>query len=248
MSFKQISIVSCLAVLITLQSCVYNFDRHKIENWHKLRATGEAALVKHDYENARKCFEQAVEIAEPLKNEPVRLAISLEELSKVCLETKNKDLAVEIYNKALALANKRSQTPQRQLDILENELGECLINIGQVFVADKNYSQAAICFREARALFASVFKDRAPILTNYIMTSYLAWAVDGLGTSYKELGQIKEAKQAYFSLQEYNIINGLPEEIKRRLLSDFCTIPETSEKEKQKYADILGCVYEKSTI
>src|SRR5271170_7073716 len=105
-----------------------DFNRHKIENWRKLRATGEVALVKHDYAAAQKAFEEALKVVEPIDHEPVRLAISLEELSKVCLETNDIPLATSIFVQALTLANKRSRTPSKQLNVLESELGQCLVN------------------------------------------------------------------------------------------------------------------------
>lgn len=198
-------------------------------------------MVKHDYAAAQKSFQEALDIAEPIHNQPVRLAVSLEEMSRLCLETNDIQLANNIYNQALALASKRAQAPHRQLEVLESELGECFINIGRVFTAAKKYDQAAIAYREARALFIDVYKNSPPLLNNYIAASYLAWAMDGLGTSYKELGQLKEARQAYFSVGDYNIVKGLASELKQKLLTDFCQIPDTTKEDKEKYAIILGC-------
>lgn len=217
-----------------------DFNRHKIENWYKLRATGEAACAKHDYVTARKSFEEALKIAAPIKNEPARLAITLEELSKVCLATNDLPLATSIFDQALALANKRSQTSSKQLDVIESELGQCLINVAKVFAKEKKYAQAAVAFREARALLAGVYKKSSPALPNFITATYLALSIDGLGTSYKEMGQLKEARQAYFSVKDYNLIDGLSIEVKDKLVEDFCTIPDTSQEEKEKYAATLG--------
>jgi tetratricopeptide (TPR) repeat protein len=228
-------------LILSFQACTFDINHHKIENWHKIRATGEAAMVKHDYVAAQKSFEEALKIVEPIHNEPVRLAVSLEELSRVCLETNDMQLTTNICNQAMSLANKRSQTPHKQLDVLENELGECLINIGRVYSKAKKYDQAAIAFREARALMVDVYKNSPPMLANFIAASYLAWSVDGLGTSYKELGQLKEARQAYFSVADYNVIKGLSQEYKQKLLTDFCLIPDTSKEDKEKYASTLGC-------
>lgn len=235
------SLFSICALAIALQSCTIDFNHHKIENWHKLRAIGEGAMVKHDYATAQKSFQEALNLVEPIHNEPVRLAVSLEELSRVCLETNDVEMATAIYKQALSLANKRSQTPAKQLDVLESELGECLINIGRVLTKDKKYDKAAIAFREARALFIDVYKNSPPMLANFIAASYLAWSIDGLGSSYKELGQLKEARQAYFSVANYNVIKGLSEEFKQKLLADFCAIPETTQEDKEKYASMLGC-------
>jgi tetratricopeptide (TPR) repeat protein len=217
-----------------------DFNRHKIENWHKLRATGEVALVKRDYVGAQKSFEEALKIVEPIHKEPVRLAVSLEELSKVCLATNDTQLATSICIQALALANKRAQTPARQLNVLESELGQCLLNTAQVFSTAKKYDQAAISFKEARTLFAEVYKNSPPISLNFSASSNVALSIDGLGTSYKELGQLKFARQAYFSLGDYNVIKGLPEEYKHKLLTDFNSIPDTSKEDKEKYAKMLG--------
>jgi len=217
-----------------------DFNRHKIENWHKLRATGEVALVKHDYAAAQKAYEEALKIVEPIHHQPVRLAVSLEELSKVCLETHDIQLATSICNQALTLANKRSQTPVNQLNVLGSELGQCLMNVGNVFAKTKKYDQAAIAFGEARALFAEVYKNSPPISLNFSAASQLALSVDGLGTSFKELGQFKGARQAYFSVGDYNVIKGLSEEFKRQLLANFCSIPDTSKEDKDKYAKMLG--------
>jgi len=234
------SILSFLIFALFLQSCTIDFNSHKIENWRKLRATGEAALAKHDYATAQKKFEEALKIVEPINHEPVRLAVSLEELSKVCLETNDIALATRIFVQALTLANKRSQTPAKQLNVLESELGECLTNVGFIFAKAKKYDQAAIAFREARVLFAEVYKNSLPIALNFSAASYLALSIDGLGTSYKELGHFKEAKQAYFSLGDYNASKGLSQEFKRKLLANFCLIPDTSKEDKDKYVQMLG--------
>ncbi len=237
--FKQISLYLSFALL--LQGCTAYGDRQKIDNWHRLLATGEAALAKHDNAAAEKSFEEAVKISAPFTKEPVRLAISLEDLSKVCLATSDVRQAATICDQALALANKRTQTPARQLDVLESSLGQCLNNVAQVFAKAKKYDQSAIAFREARAIFLDLYKRTPPTLSNYIIGSYVAWTVDGLGTSYKELGQLKEARQAYLSVQDYNIIKGLSMELRGKLVAGYCQIPDTNSADKQKFADLLGC-------
>ncbi len=239
-SINKLVLFSFLILTLSLQSCTIDFNRRKIENWHKLRATAEVALVKHDYVGAQKAFEEALKIVEPIQNEPVRLAISLEELSKVCAQTSDAQLATRIFVQALMLANKRSHTPTKQLNVLESELGHCLINVGGVFSRVKAHDQAAIAYRQARVLFADVYKNSPPFSLNFSASTYLALSIDGLGTSYKERGMLKEARKAYFSLGDYNATKGLSDEFKHKLLANFRSIPDTSKEDQNKYAKMLG--------
>ena len=226
---------AAIICLFLLPGCNYIARKHTIENWHQLRAAGDVAYYKHDYAAAQKCFDDALKIAQSMPDQPVRLAVVLEDLSKVCLAANDVGQALIIFDQALALANKRSQAPKKQIERIEESLGPCLNNLGQVFAKAKKYEQAAIAFREARALFLDLYKLASPILVNFIIGSYLAWTIDGLGTSYKEMGQLKEARQAYFSVKDYNIIKGLSLELRQKLVNDFSKIPDTPKDEQNQY-------------
>jgi len=226
---------------LSLHSCSYIFQAQAIESWHQLRAAGDVAFYKHDYATAQKSFQEASKIAQSIHDQPVRLAVALEDLSKVCLATNDIEQATEICNQALELANKRSQAPKKQLEQIEESLGVCLNNVGQVFAKSKKYDQAAIAYRQARVLFVESYKRTSLAVSNFIIGSYIAWTIDGLGTSYQELGQLKQARQAYLSVRHYNIISGLSMELKEKLLADFAQIPDTGKEEKDKFASLLGC-------
>jgi tetratricopeptide (TPR) repeat protein len=225
----------------SLTGCVAERMRNKIESWHQLRATGEVSLDKKDYASAQKSFNDALKIAEGLNSQPVRQAISLVDLSRVCMPTDNVPLAGALTEQALSLANKRSQIPRKQSDELESELAQCLYNSAGVLAKARQYDQAAIAYREARAMFVDLYQ-RSPVnASNLIIGFYLAQTIDNLGISYKELGQLKEARQAYLTVKDGSIVNGIPYFLKAKLVSDFCQIPDTSRDDKQKYAVILGC-------
>lgn len=232
-----------LALLnLCASGCTLESGHQKIESWHQLRAAGDVALAKHDYQTAEKSFRAALKIAETLPSQPVRQAVSLEDLSRVCLALDDKDLAATIEAQALALASKRSLAPKRQSDVLESSLAQSLNNCAAVLVKAKKYDQAAIANREARALFVDLYKRSPIMVSNLIIGSCLGQTIDNLGISYKELGQLKEARQAYLSVAEEGIVKGLPLSTKQKLLEDYCQIPDTPQKDKVKYAAILGCM------
>jgi tetratricopeptide (TPR) repeat protein len=224
-----------------LNACTFEQTHHKVERWHQLRATGQVSLDKHDYQAAEKSFKEALKIAQQLRSQPIRQAVSLEDLSRVCLATGNVDLASAVSAQALALANKRSLAPKKQTDELESALAQCLYNSAAVLAKAKKYDQSAIAYREARAIFIDLYK-RSPVnASNLIIGCYLAQTIDNLGISYKELGQLKEARQAYLSAKEDSIVQGLPFFLKVKLVKDYCQIPDTPREDKQQYAAKLGC-------
>lgn len=226
---------------LPLSACISDPGRHKIEHWHQLRATGEVSLDKQDYVSAEKSFRDALKIAEELDSQPVRKAISLSDLSRVCVAANNEPLADSLSSLALTLANQRSHVPRKQSDDLESELAQCLYNVAGVLAKSRKYDQAAIAYSEAKAMFIDLYQ-RSPVdASNLIIGFYLAQTIDNLGTSYKELGQLKAARQAYMTVQEGTIINGIPYFLKVKLLKDFCQIPDTSRDDKQKFAVMLGC-------
>jgi tetratricopeptide (TPR) repeat protein len=229
-----------------LNACVLEPARHKIQHWHQLRATGQVSLDKQDYLAAEKSFKEALKIAEEFRNQPVRQAISLADLSRVCMATDNVDLSLAVNAQALTLANKRSQAPKKQSDQLESELAQCLYNTAGVLAKAKKYDQAAIAYSEAKAIFIDLYQ-RSPVnASNLIIGFYLAQTIDNLGISYKELGQLKAARQAYLTVKEGEIVQGIPYFLKVKLVKDFCQIPDTPRDDKQNYAATLGCTLPQS--
>ncbi len=239
-----------LLIFFLLSSLTFNLYgcsairyKQQIETWHELRAKGDAAMGKRDFATAEKSFLEALKIAEPIHSQPIREAVSLHDLSKVCLATSDVDQAVSISAQALALANQRTKAPAKQVDAIESSLAQCLSNVGQVLAQAKKYDQAAISYREARAMFVDLYqRSKMMISSNYIIGSHLAQVVDGLGTSYRELGQLKEARQAYLSITENGIARGLPSMLRDKLADHFCQIPDTSTSEMKNYAAKLGCI------
>ena len=224
-----------------LTGCALDQSRHQIEIWHQLRATGKVSLDKQDYTGAEKSFKEALQIANYMRFQPVRQAVSLADLSRVCLATGDANLASNISAQSLALANKRFQAPKKQTDELESALAQCLYNTAAVLAKSKRYDQAAIAYREARTIFVDLYR-RSPVnASDLLIGFYLAQTIDNLGISYKELGQLKEARQAYLSVKDGNIVQGIPYFLKVKLVNDYCQIPDTSHEDKQKYAGILGC-------
>jgi tetratricopeptide (TPR) repeat protein len=235
-----IFILLCLCIFY-LNACGGEQGHEKIERWHQLRATGKISFDKNDYPAAEKSFKEALKIAQEFRFQPVRQAVSLADLSRLCLATDNVELSANISAQALSLANKRSQAPKKQSDELESELAQCLFNTATVLAKAKKFDQAAIAFGEARAIFVDLYR-RSPVnASNLIIGFYLAQTIDNLGISYKELGQLKAARQAYWTAGEDGVAQGVPYFLKVKLVKDYCLIPDTDREDKRKYASTLGC-------
>ncbi len=236
-----------IAVLsLYLNACTFEQTREKIESWDQLRATGKVAFDKQDYTAAEKSFKEALKVAESMRFQIKRQAVSLEDLSRVCLATADINLADTVSAQALSLASKRSQVPKKQADLLESSLAQCLNNTAAVLAGAKKYDQAAIAYQEARAIFVDLYKRQPVNASDLIIGFYLAQTIDNLGISYKELGQLKKARQAYLSVKEDDIMHGLPSFLKVKLVEDYCHIPDTPMEDKQKYAALLGCTLPKT--
>ena len=240
---KYNNFIALIVVIVSfcLNACSLESSRQKIDSWHQLRATGKASLDKQDYAGAEKSFKDALSIAQQLNFQPVRQAVSLADLSRVCLATDNIALASNISAQALGLANKRSQIPKKQSDQFESELAQCLYNTAAVLAKAKKYDEAAIAYGEAKAIFIDLYKRSAVNASNLIIGFYLAQTIDNLGISYKELGQLKRARQAYWTAGEDGVAQAVPYFLKEKLVKDYCAIPDTDKLDKQKYAAALGC-------
>jgi len=231
-----------LGLSFYLCACTSEQSRQQIEGWHQLRATGKVSLDKQDYSGAEKSFKAALKIADDMGFQPIREAVSLADLSRVCLATDNVSLAATVSARALTLAHKRFQARKKQTDELQSALAQCLYNTAAVLAKAKRYDQSAISYREARNMFVDLYA-RSPVNTSDLLVGfYLAQTIDNLGISYKELGQLKEARQAYLSVEDNRIVEGIPYFLKVKLVNDYCQIPDTSKEDKQKYAAILGCM------
>jgi tetratricopeptide (TPR) repeat protein len=228
---------SLLLSLLTFCSCSY-FDTDKARSWHAFRSTGEAAALKEDWAGAKTSFQSALKEVESLPNETMRVAISLKDLSSVCLHEIDNKLADRLANRALLLLDKPALSGNDSNDLFtQRELGQALNNLGDYYLKQvKDFDQALLLYSKAETLFEGLVRHHQSGSFDCIGGYHLANSLIGSGRAYAALQKEKEAAQTYLKALDPELLPAIPEVARRQLVTAYAELPQLAPGEAADYA------------
>lgn len=236
---QRLSLIT-LAISISLSACgLVGSDR--VNNWHALRASGQAALSKNDYAAAKASFQSAYQEVVNTPDEDLRAVISIKDLSSICLNSLDYSQVTKVANKALNYAEQFGRREPNSSSYFEQfELGQALNNFGDYYyIKAKDFDRAARFYDSAANLFARLIIKGDENSPSCFPGYYLARSICGLGQSYRAQQRITEASNIYRRSTEEKILAAIPEVARMRLLANYADLP-ISGQEKREFAEQLG--------
>ncbi|PWT97085.1 MAG: hypothetical protein C5B53_08540 [Candidatus Melainabacteria bacterium] len=230
-------IVGALPPLLVFCSCSL-FDTDKSRSWHAFRSSGEAAILKEDWSGAKTSFQSALKEVESLPDESMRVAISLKDLSSVCLHEDDNKLADRLSNRALQLLDRPALAGTDPNTLFtQRELGQALINLGDYyFKRVKDFDQALLLYSKAEAIFEGLVRHHETSSVNCIAGYHLACSLTGAGRAYAALQKEKEATQVYGKALDPELLPAIPEVARRQLVLAYAELPQLAPAEAADYA------------
>ena len=107
---------------------------------------GKVYWLKSDYDQAITYHHQAIEFAQSFKSSPIGVSDIYKNLANIYTSTKQFDLALEYFEKALQIDDKH--LPKNDL-----QLGQTYANMGAMYLSKQNYKEALKHFEKARETF-----------------------------------------------------------------------------------------------
>jgi tetratricopeptide (TPR) repeat protein len=225
-------------VFLAISGCSL-FDSDKARSWHAFRSSGQLALSKDDYAVAQTSFQSALKEVESLPHETLRQAISLKDLSAVCLHIQDNKLAQRITDKALALAG-TSASDSNSLFVLD-EVGQSLNNLGEYYFKQvKDFDKAALLYGKAEAIFENLVRRHPANPPDCFAGYHLGKSISGLGQAYAGLQKGKEAMKTYGKAADPELLPAIPEVTRRLLTANYAELAQVTGPDKVAYATTLG--------
>ncbi|MBX9687417.1 MAG: tetratricopeptide repeat protein [Candidatus Obscuribacterales bacterium] len=196
--FKSKSLRLLVEVLLTsilLSSCTL-FDRpNYLRFWEFNRLAAEKERLAHHYVQAEKNAKEAVYCAERLGFDDFRLAVSLNDLSRIYLERKKYSYAEALLQRSLKVLEAASgkNMDVLQKNIIAQEKAEALIDLAELRYKKSDLKNALCYFNEAEKILEPICSYRSaessgsPLAENYVRACW------GLAETYAALKKNDQA-------------------------------------------------------
>lgn len=254
---------SFLLSSVFLNSCGHVEREYRLQSWEKYRIAAEKALKKNQNKLALSMAQESVAAAESFGDTDFRLGVSLCVLGDAQRVNKRTKAAEAAYKKSIIVlenamtepGDNRALSKQIAATQLEHQSFEKLLledqcesfsHLGDLYMAQDKYADAARCFSMAAAKIQGLFDSAPPGPGDMVMQQTLMNCLLQLARATAQTDKIEQAEQSYQRAIFIAAKPGCGELARRELRDEFLKFLKEHNKENDSLplvADVLFARY-----